>query len=347
MKKFILAALLGLLLTGSQDLLGQEMTNSKEITDYITQHKWFLRRYEWGEKMFTVPKEYQGTYMVFLPQGKVYYYKKGDNENDRPRYEWKLSGSNRITITIHDGTKKTFGFKLEDFIGYQIKITHNGGEDDGLTYLWEEAGKTVSISAEKKIIEPLKVKDGKTYKTVSIGQQVWMAENLNTDRFRNGDIIPEAKTAAEWKKAGELGQPVWSYYDNDPKNGEKYGKLYNWYAINDSRGLAPVGYRIPEYEEWFTIGKFSHSDAGSKLKAPYYWNSPNTGATNSSGFSGVPGGYRNPEGDFYYLGLYGKWWTNTGFDVRARMLGLTHDNAGLWNSILNKSCGLSIRCIKE
>ena len=87
-------------------------------------------------------------------------------------------------------------------------------------------------------------------KEIKIGQQVWMVENLNVDKFRNGEIIPEAKTDAEWKKAAENKQAAWCYYNNDSSNGTKYGKLYNWYAVNDPRGLAPKGWHIPSDKEW-------------------------------------------------------------------------------------------------
>jgi hypothetical protein len=86
-------------------------------------------------------------------------------------------------------------------------------------------------------------------KSVTIGTQVWMKENLNVSTFRNGEPIPEAKTAEEWKAAGAAKQPAWCYYDNDPKNGAKYGKLYNWYAVNDPRGLVPVGWHVPDIDE--------------------------------------------------------------------------------------------------
>lgn len=85
--------------------------------------------------------------------------------------------------------------------------------------------------------------------TVTIGNQVWMTKNLNVDKFRNGDPIPEAKTDEEWIKAGENKQPAWCYYENDPANGEKYGKVFNWYAVNDPRGLAPEGWHDPTEEE--------------------------------------------------------------------------------------------------
>lgn len=109
--------------------------------------------------------------------------------------------------------------------------------------------------------------NGQTFKTIAIGTQTWMAENLNVDRFRNGDPIPEAKSDAEWKLAGINKQPAWCYYNNDPKNGEKYGKLYNWYAVNDPRGLAPEGYVIPTKENWETLKAFLGDHGGLKLKS--------------------------------------------------------------------------------
>jgi uncharacterized protein (TIGR02145 family) len=92
---------------------------------------------------------------------------------------------------------------------------------------------------------------------VTIGTQVWMTKNLNVDKFRNGDPIPEAQTQEEWLKAKKNHQPAWCYADNDPANGKKYGKLYNWYAVNDSRGLAPLGWHIPSEDEWKTLRDYT------------------------------------------------------------------------------------------
>jgi uncharacterized protein (TIGR02145 family) len=96
-------------------------------------------------------------------------------------------------------------------------------------------------------------RDGKVYKTVVIGTQMWMAENLNVDRFRNGDTISEAKTKEEWTTALENKHPVWSYNDYDSINGKKYGKLYNWYAVNDSRGIAPEDWHVPTELEFVNL----------------------------------------------------------------------------------------------
>jgi uncharacterized protein (TIGR02145 family) len=109
--------------------------------------------------------------------------------------------------------------------------------------------------------------------TVTIGTQEWTTKNLDVSTFRNGDPIPEAKTDEEWKRAGELKQPAWCYYDNDSANGEKYGKLYNWYAVNDARGMAPSGYHVPTDVEWKVLADFlgGRSDAGGKMKSmPIY-----------------------------------------------------------------------------
>jgi uncharacterized protein (TIGR02145 family) len=98
----------------------------------------------------------------------------------------------------------------------------------------------------KKIIEP-------NYKTFKINKQIWMAENLNVDKFRNGDTIPYARSETDWQLANEKKKPAFCYYQNDSANGKKYGKLYNWYAIIDKRGLAPLGWKLPSADDWFGL----------------------------------------------------------------------------------------------
>jgi len=146
---------------------------------------------------------------------------------------------------------------------------------------------------------------------VTIGKQVWMTQNLNVDKFRNGDPIPQARTGEEWNRAGTNKQPAWCYYNNDPANGAKYGKLYNGYAVSDSRGLAPVGYHIPSDAEWTTLTDYlgGIEKAGAKMKSKQGW-AKNGNGTNSSGFSGLPGGFRHFDGSFNYIGLYGHWWSS-------------------------------------
>ncbi len=187
------------------------------------------------------------------------------------------------------------------------------------------------------------------YKSVKIGNQIWMTENLNVDRFRNGDLIPEAKTVDEWELAGENKQPAWCYYNNDPVNGEKYGKLYNWYAVNDSRGLAPAGYHIPSDSEWTTLTTYLGGEdiATSKLKSNSGWNENGNG-TNSTGFSGLPGGFRNNYGTFNSIGFSGYWWSSTENDTNDawyRSLYCIYGNVGRDDSL--KQDGFSVRCLKD
>jgi uncharacterized protein (TIGR02145 family) len=189
----------------------------------------------------------------------------------------------------------------------------------------------------------------KDYKTLKIGSQTWITENLNTDRFRNGELIPEAKTADEWELAEKNKQPAWCYYNNDSVNGEKYGKLYNWYAVNDSRGLAPLGYHIPSDFEWTTLTTYLGGEdiAASKLKSNSGW-IENGNGTNSNGFSALPGGIRLLNGIFTNIGVNAYWWSST-----------EKHSSSAWNRFLgygfvyvskydcSKSNGLSARCIKD
>jgi uncharacterized protein (TIGR02145 family) len=196
---------------------------------------------------------------------------------------------------------------------------------------------------------------------VKIGNQVWMSKNLDVSTFRNGDPIPQAKTNEEWEKAGENKQPAWCYYENDPANGAKYGKLYNWYAVNDSRGLAPVGYHIPHPDEWRILVAFlGWGDEGTKMKSKSGWKSytqvqgdgskvTNYGnGTNTCGFSGLPGGARANYGDFYGVGEMGLWWSSTeGGTSQARSRSLYYYLGFLNGSDYLKGEGLSVRCIKD
>jgi uncharacterized protein (TIGR02145 family) len=190
-----------------------------------------------------------------------------------------------------------------------------------------------------------------SFEEVTIGNQIWMAKNLDVSTFRNGDPIPEAKTNEEWEKAGENQQPAWCYYDNDPANGEKYGKLYNWYAVNDSRGLAPAGYHIPSDYEWTTLSDYlggtADTTAGTKMKSISGWE-VNGNGTNESGFSGLPGGCRDDGGTFYGIGEYGNWWSSTEFSTAsAPARGLFYYNSPVGRHYDGKEYGLSVRCLRD
>jgi uncharacterized protein (TIGR02145 family) len=193
--------------------------------------------------------------------------------------------------------------------------------------------------------------------TITIGNQVWMTKNLNVDKFRNGDIIPEVKTKEEWKIAGEKNQPAWCYFNNDKANGEKYGKLYNWAAVNDPRGLAPYGWHIPSETEWMYLINYLGGEniSGSKMKSKSGWPEPENeiflksdNGTNESGFSALPGGERYDSGEFpFIIGHKATWWSSTltGESIQLPFNVVLITNiftGGAWYGT-----GCSVRCIQD
>jgi uncharacterized protein (TIGR02145 family) len=191
--------------------------------------------------------------------------------------------------------------------------------------------------------------EGSDYNETAIGNQIWMTENLNVDKFRNGDPIPYAKSSAQWEKAGKNDQPAWCYYDNDPVKGEKYGKLYNWYAVSDPRGLAPEGWHIPTDAEWtFLTAHLGGEDAaGTKMKSKGGWKDNGNG-NDEIGFSGLPGGFCDYWGKCKDLFEEGKWWSSTENDRSfswARQL--YYKDGNVRRGKADKSAGFSVRCIKD
>src|ERR1700722_7661323 len=154
-------------------------------------------------------------------------------------------------------------------------------------------------------------REGYNYKTVRIGKQEWQAENLNTSQFRNGDPIPEVEDAAEWQAAGNQHKPAWCYYKGDSAFGSKYHKLYNWYALIDPRGFAPSGWHIPTIDEWAALTGNLGGDngAGVRMKSRNEWDGNDT-----SGFTALPGGYRNFSGFFAHIRDIGSWWSASAAD---------------------------------
>jgi uncharacterized protein (TIGR02145 family) len=187
------------------------------------------------------------------------------------------------------------------------------------------------------------------YQPLSIGNQVWMLKNLEVDTYRNGDSIPQVMDSDQWIK---LKTGAMCYYSAGLDS--IYGKLYNWYAVNDSRGLAPVGWHIPTQAEWIELDNFLGDSnlSGGKLKeiGTSHWNSPNTGATNEIGFTALPGGYRRWMGEFSSAGLIGMWWTSTVYG--GYYGGCVYISS--FSAILNcqgggndREYGLSVRCVKD
>ena len=198
-----------------------------------------------------------------------------------------------------------------------------------------------------KTFSQVKELNGKIYKTIVIGEQTWMSENLAVTKFSNGENIPFAKSNAEWENAGENGTPAYCYYKNDPTTVSKYGLLYNWYAVNDPRGLAPEGFQIPEIEDWDELVYHLGDDAGKKMKSKSNW-LENGNGTNSSGFSALPGGVRNGVGTYEDLGKTEAWWSSSeyaSYGAKCCIL-YSFDNSVLLTE-LNTMYGLHVRCLKD
>lgn len=190
--------------------------------------------------------------------------------------------------------------------------------------------------------------DGNAYPTITIGTQTWMAENLRVTHYRNGDEIPNVTNNAVWTA---LTSGAHSWYNNDQSTNAKYGILYNWYALNDSRGVCPHGWHAATRTEWNELETYlgGTSVAGGKLKAvtPLY-NNPNSDATNCSGFFGLPGGYRSNNGPFDHIGVGCNWWTSTETSSTNSWYRSIGNGNGILNEFdANKKSGCSIRCVRD
>jgi uncharacterized protein (TIGR02145 family) len=187
------------------------------------------------------------------------------------------------------------------------------------------------------------------YQPITIGRQVWMLRNLNVDHLRNGIEIPEVQESDQWLNQ-KLG--AWCYFDNNPEYGPIYGKLYNWYAVYDPRGLAPKGWHIASEAEWATLLKYLGGEdiAAIKLKekGTDHWPVPNSDATNESGFTALPGGGRLDDGLFSEISETGYWWTSKMYDAsRAWVRNVLSYTNLILTDYYDKVDGFSVRCVKD
>ena len=217
--------------------------------------------------------------------------------------------------------------------------------------------------------------DNNEYKTVKIGEQWWMAENLRVTRYQNGDEIHAGLNNNAWKNTTTGTFAVYPYESLEGINSsdemlELYGALYNWYAVNDERGLCPVGWRVPTDGEWKKlelylgiseqeVGKtgWREKSEGGKLKSTRTapgshpkWNDPNLAATNETGWSGLPGGYRDSGGDYSNIGIFGRWWSSSEHvpgDYYAVFRSLGTNYSTISRFVALKLHGFSVRCVKE
>ena len=191
--------------------------------------------------------------------------------------------------------------------------------------------------------------DGNFYQTILASSgQVWMTENLRVCRYANGDSILHMEEALPWSTTSE---GAWTEYNNSPPNGDQFGKLYNGWAVEDSRNVCPVGWHVPTASEWDELhavnGGYSFGGGNLKKTGIDLWLAPNTGATNSSGFTAIPGGRRLGGGDFQEVFGSGYWWTATGNSTTLKTRILYYSSNGVWIEDIGKQEGLSIRCVKD
>lgn len=187
--------------------------------------------------------------------------------------------------------------------------------------------------------------DGNIYRTVKIGKQEWMAENLKTTRFNNGDVIGTTVPANK-NINGEKKLDYQWVYDGKEENANIYGRLYTWHAAMDKRGLCPQGWHLPSIAEWAALAESlgGVSLAGGKLKetGTSHWQTPNVGASDATGFTAVPGGGRLSDGTFNDMGTGAIWWTDTGDGYY-----LNYSDGYLHRYFFVKSSGFSVRCVKD
>ena len=196
--------------------------------------------------------------------------------------------------------------------------------------------------------------EGNSYKTVYIGTQQWMAENLKVSKYNDGTTIPNITDNAQWTK---LTTGAWAYYNNDAIIGNKYGKLYNWYVVspisNGNKNACPIGWHVPSEGEWTLLKDYLGGEnvAGGKMKevGTANWKSPNVGASNSSLFNALPGGWVSLGVNSNNLGSYAYWWTSTDTNTDFTWYTSIVSSYSIFGvgSNLNKKAGLSIRCIKD
>jgi uncharacterized protein (TIGR02145 family) len=207
-----------------------------------------------------------------------------------------------------------------------------------------------SISFNSKIqYGQVSDKEGNNYRTVVLDNKTWMAENLRVTKYKNGESIETTNSILDISKVSEP-KYFWSYNGKDSLS-KIYGYLYTWYVIQDPRGVCPEGFHVPSDQEWISLinSLDGNIEAGAKMKETdfVHWMKPNANATNESGFTALPGGYRDQDGNYYVLGFRGYWWSSKkNYVVMAWNSGLIYNNDILERLDFLKKNGLSVRCVK-
>ena len=235
--------------------------------------------------------------------------------------------------------------------GDRLKFTGSSGICSTAIFDIPVESKNISF-----IFSPCTDTDGNNYQVVQIGSQLWMAENLKTTKYNDGTVIPNVTDGTEW---AALKTPAWCWYNNNIRNKDLYGALYNWYVVKTGK-LCPEGWHVPSDDEWHQMVLFhdpnadlslAESDiAGGKLKeeGTLHWSSPNTGATNETGFTALPGGNRRYDGFFSGPRGNGNWRTSSEYDDNQVWYRYIFYYSGyIYRNITNMQAGYSIRCVSD
>jgi len=212
-------------------------------------------------------------------------------------------------------------------------------------------GRTTAIFNPTLTYGTMTDQEGNEYKTITIGTQTWMAENLRTTKYRDGTEIPNVTDNLEW---ANLTTGAYSNYKNTKRADSiaTYGRVYNWYAAADSRNIAPTGWHVPSDAEWSTLTTNfgGESVAGGKLKeiGTTHWVSPNAGATNQTGFTAQPAGFSLTDGSFSGIGEYGYWWSATEYNTYRAWYHRMYTNfSDMYRDYSRKEDGYSVRCVRD
>jgi uncharacterized protein (TIGR02145 family) len=250
-----------------------------------------------------------------------------------------------ISLLVSDDGGSTYTFvatQTSGDIGYHIT------PGTGKTIVWNFGAEhpnttnnqiVVKITADDAYITDI---DGNYYSTIVIGTQVWMAENLKVTKYRDGTAIPTGYSNSDWQGLSTGGYAV---YGDDEDNVDTYGYLYNWYATTNSRNIAPEGWHVPTDAEWTTLIDYlgGSSVAGGKMKDNINWN-----GTNESGFTALPGGYRDSNGGYIYGGYNSYFWSSTEYSSNsARYRGLDYNSSRADRNGNNEKYGFSVRCVRD
>jgi len=265
----------------------------------------------------------------------------------------KIQNSSNLTTRVTSGEIRIDGILIvssKDFSNILItkKLTSLRSGSILTIKLYGPTGSFITLRVEGTL-KTVTDRDGNIYNTVRIGTQVWLKQNLKTTKYNDGTSIPNITVNTDWQA---VTTPGYCWYNNNVSYKSVYGALYNWYSVNTAK-LCPTGWHVPTDAQWTTLATYlgGESVAGGKLKeaGTTHWISPNTGATNSSGFTALPGGYRDGTGPYYIIGYNGYWWSSTQYSTtpNAWNRSIPFGSTNVFRNLDQERHGFSVRCLRN